>query len=234
MTLKIPFANLACVAATAIVFREELMGVLRPMPGLPVPGTRTRFDRCGRLAMVFLSILFLAMLRRIPMIGGVHKPAYAILWCVGIAQDYQLFNWIDRKNIYAKLETWEHFREFKREKVNPRDLFPRSIRSVLLQSYLYNVRWIKVPEPRSAELKQAIFFRFARRYCHTYHPKGTIWVNSTLQRITLDNLELNRGLPTRLMVFRCAEGNPELSYLRLNPRHPANLSHPFSRKNRRK
>ena len=59
------------------------------------------FDRAGRLALAFLLVLTLAMMRRLPVVDIVHQPAFALLWVVGIAQDYQLFNWIDSKNYYV-------------------------------------------------------------------------------------------------------------------------------------
>ena len=43
-----------------------------------------------RPRMQRLLVLTLAMMRRLPIIGIVHKPAYVLLWMVGIAQEYQL------------------------------------------------------------------------------------------------------------------------------------------------
>ena len=220
-TLRIPFANLGCLAALVLVFRGELMDrVLRGSPQRPV-AVAERIGLSGRFSIAFLIVLSIAMLRRIPVIDDVHKPAYAVLYVLGIAQDYQLFNWIDRKNFHAKLEA-RVLKEKKSRGINPEDVFPRSIRHVLLQSYLHNVRWIKIPEERRKELKQSIYRRYARRYCRLHAPDGAVSVLATVQRLTADNLRLERGIWRLLLRFSSRDGKPDITYMRLQGGLPMN------------
>ena len=84
-------------------------------------------------------------------------------------------------------------------------LFPSGIRGVLLRSYLYGVRWIKIPKERQVELRQSLFDRAARRYCRKYDPRDGMLVTVQLQRITRFNLDPGQGTRRVLVSFQCAE-----------------------------
>ncbi len=94
VTLRIPYANIALMATAVLFFRDEIMSGVFGVTGSkvkPLPSRALARDWGGRLAVVVLICLSLAMMRRLPVVGRVHQPAYALLWMVGIAQDYQLF-----------------------------------------------------------------------------------------------------------------------------------------------
>lgn len=213
LTLRIPFANLALIAAGVFLFRAEIMAWVQRPDEPPVPGTRARIDLAGRIALIFLLVLAVAMTRRIPGIREVHKPAYAILYLVGIAQDYQLFNWVHKKNIHAREEIF-HGGLSRQQPIAGRILFPSGIRGVLLRSYLYGVRWIKIPRERRIVLKESLMKRVASRYCEEYDPQQEVVVTVRLQRITRMNLALDKGTRRTLAAFRCE--NADLKSVRQN------------------
>ena len=66
------------------------------------------------------------------------------LWIIGIAQQYQLFNWIDHRN-YAT-----HYRVVDNGvEVDPDKMFVRSLRGVLLDFYIHDITWLRIPSGTS-------------------------------------------------------------------------------------
>lgn len=235
-TMRIPFANLACLGAGVLIFREELMlwfanKSQRRLISPPAPETSAALSSGwkGRIAVAFVVILALSMTRNFPMgsdikpvsydsskmaidprgsggLSAVHELLYGALWAVGIAQEYQLFNWIDFRNHHVTYEVVEIDGDSRRT-INPQDLFPGSNRSVLLQCYLHDLCWLKIPPARNAELKRSIAERFAQRYCRTYAPKGTIMVSAAIDRITAtEEKNAPHRSPTPLFSFKLQAG----------------------------
>jgi len=206
-TLRIPFANLGCLAADLLFFREEIMRPLLSRERARVElGLSPRVDRAGRVALGLLALLTLAMMRRLPLVGEVHKPAYALLWLGGVAQDYQLFNWIDKKNWRGEILVWSIARGPSGVAEPAADLFPPSLRGVLLQAYLHDVRWIKVPREHRETLKQSILSRAAQRFCRR-HPTDAVITETVTQRITPDTVNLDHGETRFMMEFQCRDGD---------------------------
>jgi hypothetical protein len=155
-------------------------------------------------------LLTVAMMRRLPVVGEIHKPAYAILWMAGIAQDYQLFNWIDRKNYAVRYRLEMTSAEAPPQALTPSMLFPRTIRAVLLQSYLHNVRWIALPRAYRPDLKRSILTRLAQRFCRLHPMPGRLTAWSRIQRIRSVNVGLPQGIERLVMSFECTESGAVL------------------------
>jgi hypothetical protein len=204
VTLRIPFANLALMATAVLFFRDDIMHALR-RPDSPPCMRRPHANWTSRVALVFVVVLTLAMMRRLPVVGEVHKPAYALLWLAGIAQDYQLFNWIDRKNFYTQHRVTLTRRDRTTQALDPTQFFSPSLRAVLLQSYLHDVRWIAIPRRYRPALKRSLLSRLAQRFCRRHPVAGQVSVWSTTQRIRPTNAALTQGRNRFLMTFVCAE-----------------------------
>src|SRR2546423_7710342 len=147
VTLRIPYANLACIAALLIPFGGELMDKLRrgqlESTASFVP---MRLAFSGIVAIVFVSVLTLAMISsatlpqwRAPShpvtfsggqdvqalsaqaglleggaprvdrfkyegLGTLQWSFFSVLWCMGQAQQYQLFNWVDERNYTVRYD----------------------------------------------------------------------------------------------------------------------------------
>jgi hypothetical protein len=218
VTLRVPFANLALMATAVLFFRAEIMQALRrwqqgPVTLRPVP----RLDRAGRIAVLLLCVLTLAMLRGIPGIGVIHKPAFALLWMVGLAQDYQLFKWVDRLSYHVEHQVVLHPLHAPRQALPPTTLFPSSMRGVMLQAYLHNRTWMPVPRQHYPSLKHSILTRLAQRFCRTQTPTGHVTAWSTIQRIRPANVALTQGKPRFVLEFSCAQGKATLCRTLLAP-----------------
>jgi len=270
-TLKVPFANLAMLAAACVLFRDELArrlrrparaGSLEARPvnqALPTGqavrrretsarGTHSATRRhapvgeasgsagaparaaagagndagiAGALALVLVCVLTFAQTRILTPaavdapdyrlteagidprgVGGLtilHEAAYGLLWLAGLAQRYQLFDWIDLRNYTVSYRILDAGVEMP-----ARTMFPRTARSALLQSYLYDVVWVRLPARHRQRFRETLMRRFANRYCRGTGGDGRVEVSYTLARIVPG--EPRRGESAPLMAFRCRAG----------------------------
>jgi hypothetical protein len=204
LTLRIPYANVACIAAAALWFRVEIMGwLLRPRLDRVQLRTRPSFDRAGRIALIFLVVMCIGQTRRLQIFGLTYQPAFAALWFVGVAQDYQLFNWIHTKNWRGENSISVARPDGSTKAVDAGAFFPPTLRAVLLQSYVHDVRWIKIPEDDRPGLKRAILTRFAQRFCRLHPEEGEITVSSRVHQILPEDPELLNGDDRFLVEFEC-------------------------------
>lgn len=220
LTLKIPFVNLGLLGTSLLFFRAEILHWLQPdAEPPPVLRQATRLDRIGWLALVFLLVLSLAVVRRTPVLDLLHKPAYALLWVVGIAQDYHLFDWIDKTNYHVVYRVSTQTTAETTQVLDPGTLFPQSLRATLLQAYLHNVRWMFVPPEHRSALRYSILTRLAQRFCRTQTIAASVTAWASVQRIRPDNVALSQGKEHFLMTFRCAERGAVLcrTFLRYPP-----------------
>lgn len=254
MTLRIPFANLACCAVLVIPFGGELMYRIRRGRTQPsAPRSPPRLEFAGAVAVVVVAVLTLAMVssvtlpqwrapsRRLQgnalssqntlalsMVGNSAAPGggvdkfndeglgtlqwtfYSALWCVGLAQQYQLFNWIDDRNYSL------HYEVIESPGGESGAIFPRSTRGALLQFYVHGLTWMRIPRERQAELRSSLQVRMAGRYCRQFQPSGAVAVYSTLERIIpgANRVEENRVL---LMKFSCQASEPVMQVMNLDP-----------------
>jgi hypothetical protein len=237
-TLKIPFANIACIAASVIVFRDEIMAWLRG-PSADRPRDHSAggtLDLPAKLASLLVAWLALAMLseavrpywrygthpvvrenewlaNRTP--GMRQNPFYGLLWFAGLAQSYRLFDWVDEKNYHITYDVVERRGDGTAERLDDEALFPRTLRSVLLQSYLHDVMWMKVARHRLPDLQRSLFERYTRRFCRRCGDTGRIEVIANVQRTTAENLDLRHPRRVRFLAFTCRGGEPRLHFMRL-------------------
>ena len=259
-TLKIPFANLICIAALVVPFGGELMHRLNRKRPLATSALQAplRFGFSSLVALIAVSALTLAMLSsailphwRTPprdempgvfagpnslalVMGDASKHAppvssfkweglenvqwtfFSLLWCMGIAQQYQLFNWIDDRNYSYRYEIIESEMGKPIREVQPDATFPRSTRGSLLQLYLHGITWMRIPSERQHDLRATLEQRFARRHCQQFQPGGDVTIYSTVERIypVANEIVEDRVL---LMSFRCQRGEPQMQVMNLDP-----------------
>lgn len=232
-TMKVPYANIACLAAVPLFFRDEIMSFVnrgRTMFAMHIP--RQGSLRCSVISLAFVLILALAMAgeaavpawrgpnrpdessatvgrttRHAGFLGTQHNPMYMPLWGIGIAQSYRLFDWIDDRNFRVDYRVTEFAADGSRMDIDPEVIFPASIRGVLLQTYIHDVTWASVPRERADEIKIALLSRFARRYCRAHGTTGEILVSSAVGRVSI-NGPAPLPPPRPLIRFGC-EGNEE-------------------------
>ncbi len=251
VTLRIPFANLICIAAMVIPFGGELMDKLRGTSVRPVNLAQdARATFAGALALVFVTVLTLAMISSVTLpqwrtpsrvysarafalpidaglspagnvsrvqtdkfsyegLGSLQSTFFSVLWLVGVAQQYQLFNWIDERNYSVHYEVVEFQDNRPVRQVDPGAMMPETTRGALLQMYLHGVTWMRVPRERQIELRNSLQLRIARRYCQQFQPSGDLAVYATVARIAgTKRIEEKRAL---FMRFNCQTGEPRIS-----------------------
>ena len=149
-------------------------------------------------------------------LGPLQKVFFSSLWCIGIAQQYQLFNWIDERNYSVRYRIIEGEGDAREREIEPGAMFVESTRGVLLQFYLHGLTWMRIEPGRAAELRRSIQTRTARRYCQRFQPQGVVVVYSTVERVVPGGNRVEGG-PALLMRFSCDGGEPEMQAMNLDP-----------------
>jgi hypothetical protein len=228
-TMRFPFANLAMLAAGAILFGEELMGALGA-PGVPSGAIApSPTDWLAVATVACLASLFLlnalwfregAPTATWPA-GSVRRkrlnPFYVPLWIIGLAQSYRLFDWIDERNYNVEYEIRERRPGAPQRLVESTAMFPVSMRHILTQSYLHGNLWVRLNPAALPELRARILDGYARRYAEAHPEDATIEVDARVRRVTLDNLDLRRETRTQLMRFTIRDGSTSMSMACLTP-----------------
>lgn len=206
LTLRVPFVNVGLLGTALLFFRAEILHWLQRHEAHPVVLRQApRLRRTGWLALAFLLVLSLAVARRTPVLGFLYKPAYALLWVAGFAQDYHLFDWIDVTNYHVTYRISTQTPDGTLQPLAATTLFPRSLRATLLQAYLHNVRWMPVPARHRPALRHSILTRLAQRFCRQQVMTTPVTAWARVQRIRPHNAGLTQGQEQFLMTFRCAE-----------------------------
>ncbi len=224
LSIGVPYANLTLIIALILVFHQEIDQVFRRRanegslsaedhssprgePGETVQGAG-RWAR--RLIVVYLVVLALAMTKKIPVVGAVYEPAMATLYWGGIAQEYHLFDWIDRFNWWVEHEVAMVPDEGAEQPIASRELFPPTVRGFIVQSYLLPMRWMRIPRPLTGEMRISVLERAAhrlvQRHRDLFQGSGEVTVRSRVGRLTQDNLDLHDTWGFELLRFRYLDG----------------------------
>jgi hypothetical protein len=232
-TMMIPYANLACIAVGPIIFRHEIMEWLGAgEPETTDHRTPAELCWCTRSALAFIVLLIMAMAAevrvpswrfpsrqmavadgRVGFLKSEHNIFYAPLWLIGIAQSYRLFDWIDDRNFHISYRITERRANGVPLRVDERELFPQTLRSVLLQGYLHDLTWGRVPRNRAAEFKSTLAGRFASRFCRTHPSTASIEVESQVERLRAQGVAVVDSSQL-LMMFECQNRQASLQFPR--------------------
>ena len=207
VTLGLPFAMIGLLSTLLLFFGPEIARLAArwsAAPEPPVLAVSPGLTRSGRFAVAFLVLLALATTRRIPVYGTFNVPAYGVLWMVGVAQDYRLFNWIDRVNFDIDTEVTARGSDGATSPVTGSVLYPPSFRAKLLQGYVHDIRWLRLPRKDRLRVRRSIAERWAAWYCRNNPGEGVLRITSDVFRLVPEG----RRQVSRLMVaeFDCREG----------------------------
>jgi hypothetical protein len=240
-TLRIPFANAAMLGAIPIALSPEIMRWFGAPPRAAVQAPVASGVGLGEvLGLVVVGSLTMMVLLEVWNNGWGSRPPLwktntsrfrrdpfcAVLWGLGIAQSYRLFDWVDRRNFHIRYRVFESVPNAPAREIDADELFPRGIRHLILQSYVHGSIWLQIHDAGLRELRRAILGRYARRYARGRGaPSGTIEAFAVLQRITADNLDLRRGsVPRLLLRFTCERGDAVVEFAALEPALPGAAS----------
>ena len=215
LTLKIPYSNAVMLAAMAVPFGPEIMqgalGVAPPEGAVATGLAPLEWVAIALVALIAANLAWEAAntglrLRERYSSTGWDNPARALLWTAGIFQSYRLFDWVDERNHHVRFEVTAIAENGARTPLDPGALFPRTMRHLLLQSYLVGNVWLRMSPGKLEAVRCSLLERHARRYARAHPDAGTIEAVAIVQRVTADNLELTRGERRPLMRFTCRGG----------------------------
>ena len=215
-TLRIPFANFALLGSAVLFFREELMDFVHSKSGLGEQlGKVKKLSYSGIFSIIFFILVITSTMRFIPYINVVSGIPTKVLWSVGVIQNYQLFDWIDRFNY--KIEYKVYFRPVsskKSEMLDHTDFLPNSVRYTLFQLRLYDIRWIlRISGEKRKELREDIPYRIASKYCRQLNRDGEVNIIVTMKKITFDNIDMKKLYGNRRIRFVC--GDEKVTFYKL-------------------
>jgi len=127
------------------------------------------------------------------------------LWIIGLAQSYRLLDWVDERNYDVEYEVLERRSGHPEAMVDAAEMFPRSMRHILLQSYLIGDLWTKLDPAALSELRASILTRYAARYVRCSDVDAEVEVHATIRRITGNGVA--RGTRALLMRFENRSGS---------------------------
>jgi hypothetical protein len=224
ITIGVPYANLGLILALVLVFHEELEDLFKRRAQVHGPSQVIDWQAPrGTKALIvsYLIVLFLAMQKNVPILKAVWEPAMATLYLGGVAQEYHLFDWIDRYNWTIEHQIMVRPDGGAEFEVPSTSLFPHSVRGFIVQSYLLPMRWMRVPRPLTGEMRNSMLEMAAKHFVRTQADKlgsrGQVIVNSRMGQLDKDNLTGDRSWETQLMRLRYDRGNCVVEY----PRPPA-------------
>lgn len=202
LTIGIPYANLGLLIAMVFVFRVEINDwAARHAPAHPVLPAPRQHRGLAFYAWFVVTIVALSMTEGLPYMGPAYVAGFASQWTLGMAQEYHLFDWVDKFNFVVRQRV-----TVNDQPVDTALLFPLKVRGFLVQSYLYNMRWMRVPKGQMGEFQRSLKERSARQFAKNYRGSGLVKVVSNVQRATADNLNLDHGEDRLLMQFEVKDG----------------------------
>lgn len=216
-TLDVPMANLGCIILAPIMFRNEIVQIIKKRKEqkinhvITVEKKRDRY--IGYVMMFFLTGAMFATLfqdqwrqaqrdtksksyaevsQSSAETGGkLQTFFYGGLWLMGLAQGYRLLDWIDERNFHQKIKIYEIKNNGKREKLDHL-LAPIGMRGSLILTYISGVTWMHVDSEYTEVLNQDVRQNLANVYCKKINRNAKIQVWQSLTRIYSFQTQYNR------------------------------------------
>lgn len=213
ITIGVPYANFALILTLCLIFHREIADFCErrwqpPEVKLAEDSAPTKGAR--RVIAGYLLVLALAMSKGIPLVEKTYEPAMGALYWGGVAQEYHLFDWIDRFNWYVSHTVTVFPQQGKPYEVEPSQVFPASVRGFIVQSYLLPMRWMRITRPLTGEMRISILHRccerFIRAHSTQFQGDGRVEIKTRVGRVDRDNLLIEKTWPITLVRFDYSEG----------------------------
>jgi len=194
LTIGVRYANSCWILSWLVVLREDLAVAWGWARSQAVRATRL----ATRYAVVVVSCIALSMSEGVPGLGDAYGLGFALQWSLGLSQEYHLFDWIDRFNFVVREKSTLDGQPLSRP-------YPPGLRGFLLQSYLLDMRWMRLPRGQVGQwqrsLKERLALQLARRV-----QKGEVVLASEVTRVTPDNLNMQRWWEIEVDRFSVFQG----------------------------
>lgn len=194
LTIGIEIANVLWIASWIVVLREDLalwFGWARSQALVATQWTT-------KYAVVVVACIALSMSEGVPGLGDAYGLGFALQWSLGLSMEYHLFDWIDRFNYVVQHQATLNGKPI------PAPL-PPGLRGFLVQSYLFEMRWMRLPRGEMGEWQRSLRRRIAEHAARLY-PEGELLITTRVARVTPDNLDLHRWYEVELLRCRFHEG----------------------------
>lgn len=227
-TLKIPFANFACLAGVVLWCRHEIMKAVGASAVHDGKGRITARGVAAAVVTCMLGIQAVLDIAKPPWryddwkvarpvsvaqgwVDGLHRGVYGLLWAGGLAQSYRLLDWVDSRNYHLDYLITAKKPDGTSSEVDPERLFPSSMRGILLQSYLHGVVWRVFPPDREAELRDGLQKRYADRFCRSLTDSDLrLDVAVRITRVTAYMTRSEEEAYRPIMSFSCTDGKAQI------------------------
>jgi hypothetical protein len=194
-SIGVDFANLCWILAWLIVLREDFGRLWGWVGEL----AQTAWSKSTRYAVVVVSCIALSMSEGVPGLKEAYGLGFALQWSLGMSQEYHLFDWVEKFNfvVYNQTRVNGQLRE-----TSP---LPVGIRGFLFQSYLLDMRWMRLPRGQQGEWQRSLRQRWARQLARQVGD-GDILVEAEVTRPGPDNLDLKRRWKIEMLRFQARKG----------------------------
>ena len=194
LTLKIPYANIALIASLVLFFRNEIMRLLIKTKNNYELRNIKPLIKSQKVVLVFIITLFFSTPTHVPVLKYISYPTRSVLWMTGIAQNYYLFNWVDRLNYYLD-QTIKFTNSTTQHSyiIDINDIIPSTTRHIIWQMRLYNIRWLMVLNKEQLnEHRNDIEKKLKTRICKNIGKTGKVEFITYLHEITPENLDFSK------------------------------------------
>ena len=202
----IPYANVGLAASGLLFLHQDLARALRLPPATDVAGRAPSLTLAQRLSLTALVSIGITCLWKLEALRALVVGAYAFLWLLGLAQNYHLFDWIDERNYHRAIEARAGAVGAGGAQIHADEIFPNSVRHVLLEMNLYGQHWLAGRASGHDErLRSEILRRVAMRACLRGVPAGTR-VSALVTRLLPTNLGMDSRSRMQLLALDCMPG----------------------------
>ena len=200
VTIGVRYANLCWILSWLLVLREEVADIFGWTRSKSLAPVRL----ATRYAIVAVSFIALAMSEGVPGLGDAYGLGFALQWSIGLSQEYHLFDWIDRFNFVVKDQSTLKGKPLAQP-------FPPGLRGFLLQSYLLDMRWMRLPRGQMGQWQRSLKERLARKLAERLGD-GEVVLSFQVTRTTPDNLDLQRWWEIEVDRFQIHQGQVKRTF----------------------
>ena len=194
LSIGVTFANLCWLLAWLIVLREDLARLW----GWIGQTGKSAWSKATRYAALVVACIALSMSEGIPGLGDAYGVGFALQWSLGMSQEYHLFDWVEKFNFVVHNQATNTGQPIAQP-------LPAGIRGFLLESYLLDMRWMRLPRGQQGEWQRSLRQRWAAQLARRVQD-GQILVEAEVARPQPEDLLMKSRWKVELLRFEARQG----------------------------